>query len=194
GIGGFALAYVVIFVFVLPSRIVPAAPQPYVPDSTGIMRPIDTTLNPPPPPIEPPIVGARLIEPPPEDAAPILTPDLVGMSLPDARGVLNGFRLRSAVARDTSSFQPPNTVLSQSPLPDSLIHIGETVRLIVSYFPRDSTADTMPVQRGNALPPIRLVPDATVPVRHRPDSAARVPETIPRPRDTTPRPDTLHPW
>ena len=42
GIGGFALAYVIIFVFVLPSKIVPPARQPYSPDSANILKPIDT--------------------------------------------------------------------------------------------------------------------------------------------------------
>lgn len=158
GIGGFALAYVVIFIFVLPSKIVPPAPQPYVPDSSRILRPIDTAVPAPSP--EPSPVDARIISVPPLDATPILTPDLVGLSLPDARGVLNGFRLRTAVTRDTSSFQPPNTVLRQSPLPDSLISVGGTVTVTVSSFPPDTTSNTMRVQRGATLPRIRPVPDA----------------------------------
>jgi PASTA domain-containing protein len=170
GIGGFALAYVVVFVFVLPSRIVPRAPKPYVPDTAAVLRPIDTGIaTPPGPPAEPPPVPARIIEAPPGDTLPIVTPNLVGMALPDARGVLNGLRLRSAVARDTSSFQPPNTVLRQSPDANSPISVGGTVMLTVSYFPPDSTSDTMRVQRGSILPPIRPAPD------------------------TSSRPDTLHP-
>lgn len=171
GIGGFALAYVVIFIFVLPSKIVPPAPQPYVPDSSKILRPIDTVAAPPPPapPVEPPPVSARIVQAPPEDTKPILTPDLVGMSLPDARGVLNSLRLKSTVTRDTSSFQPPNTVLRQYPAVDSLIAVGGTVTLTVSYFPRDTTSDTMRVQRRNPPGRIRLAPDSTT------------------------RPDTLHP-
>jgi hypothetical protein len=153
GIGGFALAYVVIFLFVLPSRIIPSPPTPYVPDSSKILRPIDTGAA--PVPVEPPPVTARITQPPPEDTAPMLVPDLVGMSLPDARGVLNGLRLRAVVTRDTSSFQPPNTVLRQRPAADSLTLVGGTVTLTVSYFPPDSTSDTMRVQRGIALPRIR---------------------------------------
>jgi hypothetical protein len=170
GIGGFALAYVVIFIFVLPSKIIPPVPPPYVPDSSKIIQPIDTgLLQPPGPPVEPPPVTARIIEAPPADTTPIPAPDLVGMSLPDARGVLNGLRLRSAVTRDTSSFQPPNTVLRQSPAADSLIAVGGTVSLTVSYFPQDTTSDTMRVRRRISLPPIRPAPD------------------------TPPRPNTLHP-
>lgn len=167
GIGGFALAYVVIFIFVLPSEIVPPAPAPYVPDSSRIIQPIDTGLLPPPgPPVEPPPVTARIVEVPPSDTVPIPAPDLVGMSLPDARGVLNGLRLRSSVTRDTSSFQPPNTVLRQYPPADSMVAVGATVALTVSYFPPDTTSDTMRVRRRTNLPPIRPAPDTTL----RPDS------------------------
>jgi hypothetical protein len=162
GIGGFAFAYVVIFIFVLPSKIVPPAPQPYVPDSSKILRPIDTGLAPPPsPPIEPPDVAAQIVRAPAEDTTPILAPDLVGMALPDARGVLNGLRLRATVSRDTSSFEPPNTVLRQSPPADAPIRVDGVVALTVSYFPPDSASDTMRVQRGSSLPPIRPVPDST---------------------------------
>ena len=164
GIGGFALAYVVIFVFVLPSKIVPPAPQPYVPDTAGILHPIDTTVQPAPvgPPAEPPMVTAQIVQPP-EDTIPIPMPNLVGMSLPDARGVLNSLRLRATVARDTSSFQPPSTVLRQRPAADSLIRVGGTASLTVSYFPRDTALDTMRIQRGASLPPIRPVPAPRVP-------------------------------
>ena len=167
GIGGFALAYIVIFLFVLPAKIVPPAPRPYIPDSTGVLTPIDTSARgaPPSPTAEPPFVAAQIVRPP-EDTVPIPAPDLVGMSLPDARGVLNSLRLRASVDRDTSSFQPPNTVLRQRPGADSLITVGGTVRLTVSYFPRDSTADTMRVKRGASLPPIRPVPDSSI----RPDT------------------------
>ena len=43
GIGGFALAYVIIFVFVLPSKIVPPKREPYNPDTASVLQPIDTT-------------------------------------------------------------------------------------------------------------------------------------------------------
>ena len=174
GIGGFALAYVVIFVFVLPSKIVPAARQPYVADSVTTLRPIDTTVTPAigypyGAPVEPPSVTARMVAPP-GDTTPILAPDLTGMSLPDARGVLNSLRLRAVVSRDTSSFQPPNTVLRQHPGADSSVSVGGVVALTVSYFPRDTTPDTMRVQRGSSLPPIRPVPDSATRPATRPDT------------------------
>lgn len=175
GIGGFALAYVVTFVFVLPAKILPPAPHPSVPDSSQILRPIDTGVAQRiTPPMEPPQVNARIVESAPDDTVPIVTPDLVGMSLPDARGVLNRLRLRVAVTHDTSSFQPPNTVLRQSPVPDSPIMIRGTVTLTVSYFPRDSTPDTMRLPHGT---PASGVKPAT-------DTFARL--------DTFSRPDTIH--
>jgi hypothetical protein len=181
GVGGFALAYVVIFIFVLPAKIVPSAPQQYVPDTATTLKPIDTgaaagiTAPVITAPIEPPQVTARIAEPPPTDTVPILVPDLIGMSLPDARGVLNALRLRSAVTRDTSSFQPPNTVIRQSPLPDSLTRVGSTILLTASYFPKDTTADTTRLQGGISLP-----------------IATPAIGTIVR-TDTLARPDTLHP-
>ena len=180
GIGGFALAYVVMFVFVLPSKIVPPAPQTGTFDTASSLQPIDTGVapraaQPISPPVEPSSVPAQITEVPPADTVPILTPDLVGMSLPDARGVLNRLRLLVAVTRDTSSFQPPNTVLRQSPLPDSAILIRGTVSITVSYFPPDSTSDTMRLRRQKPLPGI-------TPGK---DTADRL--------DAPPLPDTLHP-
>ncbi|MEO8946558.1 MAG: PASTA domain-containing protein [Gemmatimonadaceae bacterium] len=157
GIGGFALAYVVIFIFVLPAKVVPSAPQPYDSTSPKLSAPVDTGYSPPDvlPPIEPPAVAARIVPESAATPAPIIAPDLVGMSLPDARGVLNNLRLNTVVTRDTSSFQPPNTVISQSPPPDSLVPAGGIVTLTVSHFPPSSTADTMRVPSGAPVPPIR---------------------------------------
>ena len=163
GIGGFALAYVVIFIFVLPSKIVPSAPPPFVPESSKALVPIDTGISAQTiqPAAEPSPVPAQIVPVPPP--SPIIVPDLVGMSLPDARGVLDNLRLNAAVTRDTSSFEPPNTVLRQQPPPDSTIQVGATVTLTVSYFPPDSTADTMRVRRGTTLPRIRPATDSLHP-------------------------------
>ncbi len=178
GIGGFALAYVVTFVFVLPAKIVPAAPQTTIPDTAPSLRPIDTGIGQQiRPPVEPPEVSARITEQPTIDTVPILAPDLVGMTLPDARRVLNGLRLRAAVTRDTSSFQPPNTVLRQSPLADSLILVRGTVTLTVSYFPPDSTSDTMRLRQRKPLPGIGPAVDTGKP-RY---PASRYPASRPNP-------------
>ncbi|MEO9019351.1 MAG: PASTA domain-containing protein [Gemmatimonadaceae bacterium] len=177
GVGGFALAYVVIFIFVLPAKIVPSPPQPTIPTTMTTLAPIDTGLAPViTPPIEPAHVTAAIAEAPAADTIPILVPNLVGMSLPDARGVLNGLRLRAAVSRDTSSFQPPNTVIRQSPLPDSLIVIGNTVLLTASYFPRVGTADTMRVGDSVPLPIVGQVIGHQAPT----DSIA-IPDTLEHP-------------
>jgi hypothetical protein len=167
GIGGFALAYVVIFVFVLPTKIIPSQRQQAGPNAAAVPQPIDTAVpaisqQQPQTPSEPPPVSERVIETPPE-RPPIPTPDLVGMSLPDARGVLNNLRLKTAVARDTSSFQPPNTVLRQDPEADSLVATDGTITLTVSYFPPDSTSDTMRVQRKDTLSRIRPASDSLHP-------------------------------
>ena len=180
GIGGFALAYVVMFFFVLPSKIVPAAPQTETADTTSTLQPIDTGVGPQPAPpiaapIEPSPVAAQITEVPPGDTVPILTPDLVGMTLPDARGVLNRLRLSVAITRDTSSFQPPNTVLRQSPLADSLILVRGTVSITVSYFPTDSTSDTMQLRQRKPLPDVTSGSDTANWL------------------DVAPSPDTLHP-
>lgn len=162
GIGGFALAYLVIYIFVLPSKIVPPVPPPHVPDSSGILLPIDTTVRlpetePAPLPVTVPMPAAPRPQEPPVDL-----PDLTGMALPDARSILNGLRVRTMVTHDTSSFQPPNTVLRQSPPGGTQLPADGTVTLTVSYFPPEPPADTMPVQRGSNLPPIMPAsPDTT---------------------------------
>jgi hypothetical protein len=145
GIGGFALAYVVVFVFVLPTKIVPPAPQPPATDSAQpSLQPIDTGATPAiQPPMEPPPVAATITESPSADTVPVPIPDLIGMSLRDARRTLDQLRLRAAVSRDTSSFQPPNTVIRQSPAPESMIRVDGTVMITVSYFPPESPSDTI---------------------------------------------------
>ncbi|MGI8509262.1 MAG: PASTA domain-containing protein [Gemmatimonadaceae bacterium] len=163
GIGGFALAYVLIYIFVLPSKIIPPAAQPYVPDSSRIFRTIDTTATAlaDPTPSQPTVAMAT------PKAAPVLVqvPDLIGMALPDARGILNGLRLRTVVERDTSSLQPPNTILRQLPLSQETVPPNGTVTVTVSYFPADAshaTGDSVPVQRGSTLPPIRSAEPDTI--------------------------------
>lgn len=162
GIGGFALAYVIIYAFVLPSNILPPATVPYVPDSSHILRPIDTAAT--AVSAEPSATAATIPMADPKPAPlPVQVPDLTGMALPDARGMLNSLRLRTIVERDTSSLQPPNTVLRQLPLPQTNVPQSGTVTVTVSYFPpdtsnaatHDSARDTIPVQRGSTLPPIR---------------------------------------
>jgi serine/threonine-protein kinase len=75
--------------------------------------------------------------------ATVQIPDLTGRTLADAQSAVEqlGLHLGSTV-RDTSSFIPENTVLSQSPAPGSTVSAGASVSLRVSRFP----------------PPVRIAP------------------------------------
>ncbi len=79
----------------------------------------------------------------------IQIPDLTGRTLADARSTLEQLGLNlGATTRDTSSFMPENTVLSQSPSPGTTVSAGASISLRISRFP----------------PPPRLAPLDTVPV------------------------------
>jgi eukaryotic-like serine/threonine-protein kinase len=79
----------------------------------------------------------------------IQIPDLTGRTLADARSTLEQLGLHlGATTRDTSSFMPENTVLSQSPSPGTTVSAGASISLRISRFP----------------PPPRLAPLDTVPV------------------------------
>jgi beta-lactam-binding protein with PASTA domain len=68
--------------------------------------------------------------------ASLQIPDLTGRTVADARSTLEQLGLRlGGVSRDTSSLQPENTVLSQSPAPGQRIGAGGSVNLRVSRFP-----------------------------------------------------------
>ncbi len=76
----------------------------------------------------------------------IQVPDLTGRTLADARSTLEQLGLHlGAATRDTSSFMPENTVLSQAPSPGLTVSAGASVNLRISRFP----------------PPPRLVPADT---------------------------------
>lgn len=66
----------------------------------------------------------------------VIAPDLVGRTLPDARSLLEQIGLRvGGVGRDTSSFQPENTILSQSPPAGQAVSAGGRINVTVSRFP-----------------------------------------------------------
>ena len=89
----------------------------------------------------------------------IQIPDLTGRTLADARSTLEQLGLNlGATTRDTSSFMPENTVLSQSPSPGTTVSAGASISLRISRFP----------------PPPRLAPLDTVPV----DSLTRTPGSV----------------
>ncbi|HUQ19370.1 MAG TPA: PASTA domain-containing protein [Gemmatimonadaceae bacterium] len=68
--------------------------------------------------------------------ASLQVPDLTGRTVADARSTLEQLGLHLGdVSRDTSSFQPENTVLGQSPGPGQMIGAGGRVNLRISRFP-----------------------------------------------------------
>lgn len=68
--------------------------------------------------------------------AAVQVPDLTGRTLADARSALEQLGLHlGGTSRDTSSFMPENTVLSQAPSPGSTVSAGASVNLRVSQFP-----------------------------------------------------------
>ncbi|MDQ3244566.1 MAG: PASTA domain-containing protein, partial [Gemmatimonadota bacterium] len=65
--------------------------------------------------------------------ATVQVPELVGRSMADARSALEQLGLRvGATSRDTSSFQPDNTVLGQAPPAGSTVSAGGAVGLRIS--------------------------------------------------------------
>ena len=73
----------------------------------------------------------------------VQVPDLTGRTLADARSTLEqlGLRLGSS-SRDTTSFMPENTILSQSPQPGTTVSAGASVSLRISAFPPPPRFDT----------------------------------------------------
>ena len=73
-------------------------------------------------------------------------PDFTGRTLADARSTLEQLGLHlGATSRDTSSFTPENTILSQAPAPGATVSAGASVNLRISRFPpppRGPSADT----------------------------------------------------
>jgi serine/threonine-protein kinase len=68
--------------------------------------------------------------------ASVQLPDLTGRTLADARSALEQLGLHlGGTSRDTSSFMPENTVLSQAPSPGATVSAGSSVNLRVSQFP-----------------------------------------------------------
>lgn len=68
--------------------------------------------------------------------ASLQVPDLTGRTVADARSTLEQLGLHLGdVSRDTSSFQPENTVLGQTPPAGQMIGAGGRVNLRISRFP-----------------------------------------------------------
>ncbi|MGH9420091.1 MAG: PASTA domain-containing protein, partial [Thermoanaerobaculia bacterium] len=63
-------------------------------------------------------------------------PDLTGRPLADARYAIEQLGIHlGATTRDTSSFMPENTVLSQVPAAGAMVSAGASVNIKVSRFP-----------------------------------------------------------
>lgn len=90
--------------------------------------------------------------------ATLQVPDLTGRTVADARSTLEQLGLHvGAVTRDTSSFQPENTVLSQSPGPGQTVGAGGHVSLRISRFP-----PAPKVQVDTGAPPTAARPGSTL--------------------------------
>lgn len=80
--------------------------------------------------------------------ASLQVPDFNGRTVADARSTLEQLGLHlGGISRDTSSFQPENTILSQSPAAGKTIGAGGSVSLRISRFPPPPTLpqiDTAP--------------------------------------------------
>jgi eukaryotic-like serine/threonine-protein kinase len=88
----------------------------------------------------------------------VQVPDLTGRTLPDARSTLEQLGLHlGATTRDTSSFSPENTVLSQSPAAGATISAGASVSLRISRFPPAPRIPSIP----DSIPLSPLAPGAT---------------------------------
>jgi serine/threonine-protein kinase len=109
-------------------------------------QPRGAVINSTPPPGDsvplPAVVGIIISQGP----ASLQVPDLTGRTLADARSTLEQLGLHlGGIERDTSSFQPENTVLSQSPPAGQMIGAGGRVNLRVSRFP--------PIPSGTPMEP-----------------------------------------
>jgi serine/threonine-protein kinase len=134
-VAGFSLAYVLMYIVL--ERTSPAHVQPEEtsqqadnttatpPDAATV--PADTTPLPPPEPIQP---------------ATTDVPSVIGMSLDDARAVLADRALAVVVQHDTNSFQPPNTILRQTPEAGQILPVNSVVTLTASMFPPEPPPNT----------------------------------------------------
>ncbi len=80
----------------------------------------------------PAVVNIAISQGPPT----VQVPDLTGRTFSDARSTIEQLGLQvGATTRDTSSFQPENTVLAQNPAPGQTVSAGGRVSLRLSRFP-----------------------------------------------------------
>jgi beta-lactam-binding protein with PASTA domain len=83
--------------------------------------------------------------------ATVQVPDLYGRTVGEARSMIEQIGLRIAgVSRDTSSLQPENTVIRQSPSAGQNVSAGSPVSLTVSHFP---PPPSIRIDTGRTVPP-----------------------------------------
>jgi beta-lactam-binding protein with PASTA domain len=83
--------------------------------------------------------------------ATIQVPDLYGRSVGEARSMIEQLGLRIAgISRDTSSLQPENTIIRQSPEAGKTVSAGGPVSLTVSHFP---PPPSIRIDTGISAPP-----------------------------------------
>ncbi len=132
-LGGFALAFIVTYLFVLPESQPDAGPA--TPDSARVLRPAGKAPSmdeimpevqaPDLPPDEPPVIPV----------VPIAVPDLTGKDMWEAQQMLDRMKLVVIIRRDTNSFELPNTVVRQTPPPGQRMFPNDTVIITISQFP-----------------------------------------------------------
>ena len=132
----FTLAYLVIYIVL--ARTSPIHATDLARDTASAAAASDSVIAEAdtPPPL--PSVAADTTALTPENQITPTTvevPSVMGMSLDDARGVLADRHLAIVVRHDTNSFQPPNTILKQSPAAGQTVLSNSAVMVTASAFP-----------------------------------------------------------
>lgn len=134
-ITSFGLAYLVIYIVLARSSPVHASDNARDTVATAVSDSAAPVADTPPPlPVVPPDTTALAPE---NNIAPttVEVPSVMGMSLDDARTTLADRHLAIVVRHDTNSFQPPNTVLHQSPEAGQTVLSNSAVLVTASMFP-----------------------------------------------------------
>lgn len=135
---GFALGYLAVLLFVLPPSI-PSLHSVIAQSDTagrgGVAPTVADTAPAAAPVGSSDMVSGETTSTPQVPEIPVVIPDLAGMSLADAKPVLDGLQLQVIVERDTSSLQPENTVIRQTPVSGTQVPQGSSITIVVSRFP-----------------------------------------------------------
>jgi hypothetical protein len=139
-LSGFALAYVVVFFFILPSKVIPPEVPATPHETSDTLLPVIAPMSPP----QPETVVAPPISAMPPEHSLVQVPRVLGMDLNQAQILLDGAQLITVVRHDTSSFELPNTVLRQSIPAGRSVVPNDTIVITVSRFPSPSLSDSTP--------------------------------------------------